>query len=1338
MSLEELERELKAQLGPPVTVSSPKEVGAVWRLNGFEVAICRDPVPARSRRRLWKEREGGRGLPLLLVIPDPMDALRLAVVGPRESAAEPRSLRGVDLARVIVEYSSLAPNAAARALEAALEHLGRAAVPGVLVHGLLTDHYIRRRLNARPERAELAVIAEPALKGKGWQQRLSALGYDVRQEPRHGYVAYRDGQAIAVVHAYSSASLFSRMDESGRLPEGVLISDCEARGVPWGMLAAGDQIRLFETRPLRGAATDRWLELDAANLEPERAYLLGLLAPASLRPGGVLSRLLDDAKDFGTQLRERLDDQIRKFALPDIARGLGDWLVASEGADLHGPDVRREVQQATYTLLFRLLFVLYAESAGYLPYERSAAYRRNALRTLCNEARERLDRADARSTYLWDRLRALTNALRNGDKSMEVPPYNGSLFAPDGLAGAALLERASISDTHLAPALDALGFDYTGGDDAGLDYADLEIAHLGAIYEGLLALRLSLADQTYRWDDKRDRFVPDESPGEYGVAAGQLFFQTEAGGRKGAGVYYTRQEVVRHLVNQAVLPALEEHLEQVQRVVAQDPAAAARLLFRFRVLDPAMGSAHFLVDALDVIADRVQKFLATTPLPQTGAYLDDLRAEAGASAELVEDGRLLRRLLLKHCIYGVDLQEMAVELARVALWLASFVPGLSLAYLDHNLQQGDSLVGVANPSIFSRSSGGRTAAAALWAQPAGPLDQVLERAGKLALEMTDMPDRTPAEVRQSKEKSEELDRILSGARRAFGLWTAEAFGVAGARKELDRADAIIRGEVDDPKARALLEKAQKEGEQRHFFHWPLAFPEVFHPSSERNPGFDAVIGNPPWEEITIEELGFFALHDPGLRGLTAETERRTRIERLLARYPELHDEFEARKLEIEVQRSFFRPENGYEIQGSGDLDLYELFCERYQALARAGGRIGVVQPRSTFLAAGSRGFRRWLLGSCSLDRVDFLLNAGRWAFDMEPRYTIALMAVRVSPPPKGAAVTVSGPSAGLEEFLSNAQGPGVRILLDDLARWTPTPLGDPSGEPSWEVPLLPTHDHARVLARMRRGPRFDRWAQAHGGVFPVRELDETNHRRYFRHKRGLPVWKGRSFDQYDPHGRDPAGYADWDEVLAFLQQKRLSARSGFAARFPRVVLSDPATHPVHRSRVAFRDVSRATDSRTVRACLGPPRTPLTNKAPYLVFPGGDAREQAYVLGVLNSLPFDWQARRFVETTLNFFILNLLCLPPEDSVDMAGIARRAARLSCADSRFAEFAGAIGVPCGPLTREERDALRAEIDALVARAYGLTADDLEIVFSDFTLDAVSPEYRALVRRKFEELVP
>jgi len=271
---------------------------------------------------------------------------------------------------------------------------------------------------------------------------------------------------------------------------------------------------------------------------------------------------------------------------------------------------------------------------------------------------------------------------------------------------------------------------------------------------------------------------------------------------------------------------------------------------------------------------------------------------------------------------------------------------------------------------------------------------------------------------------------------------------------------------------------------------------------------------------------------------------------------------------------------------------------------------------------------------------------------------------------------------------------------------------------------------------MRRGPRFDAWAAAHGHVFPATEIHESQQKRYFRHRTGASVWKGRSFDQFDPHGREPAGYAQWDELMRLLQNKRLSPRSGFAARFPRRVLGDPATHPIQSARVAFRDVSRATDSRTVRACLVPPQTPLTNKAPYLVFPSGGPSSEAYVLGVLNSLPFDWQARRVVETNMNFFILDLLCFPPEEAVDAQGIAQRAARLSCVDDRFNAYAAAAGVAFGRLPTEDRQSLRAEIDALVTRAYGLTADDLEVVFSDFTTDAVPSGYRALVKAKFAEL--
>lgn len=1155
-----LEQELTQHLGRPIPVTSP-DVSYTWRLRGFEVALTSSPIPPASVRRVWREREAGRGVPLLLVMATPSGD-DVAVAGPREPAgAAPQVVRLADFLRLLDEGKAAAnPNAATRQLSDALDHLKRSPVPGVVVHGLLTDHYLQRRLQQRPERAQLAEAAQPGIRPMGWQARLTALGYEVRQAP-HGYLAVHHGRTLALVHPYADPGAFSRMDDSGRLPEGHLIAECEQQGAPWGILAAGDRLRLFQTRPDRGAATDRWLEVDAANLELERTHVLGLFAPPALQDGGILSQLLDDARNFGAELKDRLDRQIRLFALPHIAQGLGDWLVAAEGRDLADPPTRREIQQATYTLLFRLLFILYAESAGYLPYDRSDNYRHRSLRTLCNEARQSLDRADPRSAGLWRDLTSLCAALRTGSTTFDVHAYNGSLFHENELPGAALLERASITDAHLAPALDAIGFDYEGGDEAGLDYSGLEIGHLGAVYEGLLALRLSVADQSYRWDEKRDRFIPDPEPGDSGVAAGQLFLQTEAGGRKSAGVFYTRQEIVRHLVSNSVLPALEEHLAQVRARAAQDPAAAARLLFRFRVLDPAMGSAHFLVDALDVIADRVQTFLAETPLPAVRTLLDELRAEAGASHETVEDGRLLRRLLLKHCIYGVDLQEMAVELARVALWLASFVPGLALSYLDHNLQQGDALVGLANFELLAPpTADGRARAGSMWTDPNGPLGQALRRASELAQELSDMQDRTPAEVAESRRKSAELEQMVAGARRAFNLWTAEPFGVKGARDALLDAQAILSGQMAGGLA-DLARSSAAEASTRHFFHWPLAFPEAFHSSSERQPGFDAVVGNPPWDEITVEELGFYALHDPGLRGLGSGPEQRHRIAALLARFPELQTEFEARRREVEVQRGFFRPENGYAIQGAGDLDLYELFCERYQSLARTGGWIAVVQPRSTFLAKGSRGFRRWLFGNCTVQRIDFLVNSRRWAFDMEPRYTVALVAVRVSAPPKGALLHLTGPAPSLTAFHQSIGGSPVMVALDDLARWTPCPSGDLSDKPTWEVPLLPTQDYALVFAKFRHGPSFATWQASHNGVFAATELHETQQRGFFSHATGIAVWKGESFDQYDPHGRGPAGYARWDDVSAFVQGKRTSRHSSFKGKFPEPVLRDPMTHP---------------------------------------------------------------------------------------------------------------------------------------------------------------------------------
>ena len=363
---------------------------------------------------------------------------------------------------------------------------------------------------------------------------------------------------------------------------------------------------------------------------------------------------------------------------------------SGHGLDSRKDSERLELQRAALTLLFRLLFVLYAEGSRLLPTD-NATYRHRSLSALVAEAHATRPRLSGASTSLWSGFATLVRALRTGNPAWGVPAYNGALFADTGFEGAALLERLELDDPHFAQVLTAVGLDSETG--RGVDYSSLEIGHLGHIYETLLSLQLAVADRDLSYDAGRDRYVADTGSPE--VASGSLLWQTHEGGRKAGGVYYTPVSLVQHLVRQAVLPAFERHLGGVRRTAETDPRRAAEQLLDFAVLDPACGSAHFLVQVTEQLAERTVVFLAETPLPAIKEALDRLRSQARPGSEAT-DVTLLRRLILKHCVYGVDISPMGAEIATLSLWLASFVPGLSLAYLGRNVVVGNSLIGVAS------------------------------------------------------------------------------------------------------------------------------------------------------------------------------------------------------------------------------------------------------------------------------------------------------------------------------------------------------------------------------------------------------------------------------------------------------------------------------------------------------------------------------------------------------------------------------------------------------------------------------------------------------------------
>ena len=1022
-----------SQTGPSATA---------WETPSYHLLWTDDTVSDVDLRRLWEARKGRQPYPVVLLAPSDDESM-LKVTGPQDS----RPLRELPVGRVVdlLETSRrLATREAASFLAREFSRLEEAVVPGLRVKDLLTPHFLRERLRwpVNEQRLSRAVEHMAPTGSTAWRSLFQRMGYQVQQLPQRGYLLRYDDAPIAVVHPLSDASRFSRLTDNGELPEGMVLADCAQHGAHWGVLTAEGRYRLFQRRPPVGPATGQHVEIDLGELERKDRLYLGLLAPEALKENGWLTGWVGEAKDFGEELRKGLEERLIKDALPSIARGLGEWL-ESQGANLSDREQLRQIEEAALTLVFRFMFLLHTEARGYLPIG-SAAYRPHSARQLAEDSRMAQSSFSRKATQRWDRLRTLVRMVRTGDRSAGVPAYNGSLFAASGFPGSDMLEQAEIADIFLAPALTSIAYETGKPDAPGLDYAGLQIGHLGAIYEALLTLRLTRAPEDLAYDPKQDVFRPVRAGEQPEVTRAQLYYQAEAGGRKAGGVFYTRHEFVDHLLNHSLLPALDDHLEGVKRVVDRDPNGAARQLFDFSVVDPAMGSAHFLTAALDMIADRIELFLAEVGgLPGIAQQLSELSQDSGQVVQQPEDGDLLRRLILKRCIYGVDLSPMAVEVANVTLWLASFVPGLALSYLGSNLKCGDALIGVADPLVVGASDSPMFTGQAV--------SEAMTRAANLQRKLAENPDRTPDEVKRSEELSSDLHGATAGLRCAFDLWAAEPLGLDGARHTLETyADAIIAiDEGKTAKIASLMTGASRTATHYRFFHWPLEFPSVFH---RDRPGFDVVIGNPPWNKVKFEMPSFLALHDPGIRGLRSGLDRDARAERLFKQIPDLRQEAENTKRKIEEQREFFRPENGYSIQGSGDTDLYKLFCERYVSIARNKGSMGVVLPRVAFLNDGSRGFRRWFFRKCRPSRVDAIVNTGRWAFNIHPQNpTISLVTAQVGAQGTGSLI-VTGPSHSEEEFASCISGSGVQVDLASLASWTPAPESDRVKEPTWELP----------------------------------------------------------------------------------------------------------------------------------------------------------------------------------------------------------------------------------------------------------------------------------------------
>lgn len=1284
-----------------------------------EVELAEAPTPTRLRQA-WNTRRAGNPRPVI-VFAHTTDGIVLC--GPDGS---PPPVATVDLAvaeRIFRRILDEPPTQARlRAIALLSRAQGSGDVPGFRNRSLVSTHYVTNVLPRQAGRdwTDAAAYGSEAL-GKVGEELVRALGYGLTAiGPQEFQV--RDGdETVAVVHVYTDGTSLDRVGAGQSAPPAShALKRARELGLDHALLVAGSLLRIYSLRGEEtldeGVASVAYVEFDTDLLPVEHAQLLGALAaPDALRRDGRLSRIRTESGRYAVELRERFTKRLYEEVVDLLIRGLHD---SAKRADLSPLPNEDRLYRATLVLLFRLLFLLYAEDRNLLPMQQSV-YRARSITEMVRSAAATVNdphrRFDAHATSIWTDLRQLFTAVHDGNADWGVPPYDGGLFADVGGLDDGLLAAIELPNAVIGQALHLLGWDESDGEAGKVDFGDLGVRQIGTIYEGLLSYEVAFAATNLRIDRRAEgepyvETQPEEQPD---VLAGTPHIRSPKGGRKATGSYYTPVFAVERLIDQAVRTELEDHVAAIGG--AMDVPVTN--LFDFRVCDPAMGSGHFLVAALDAMTDGFSVHLAAHPneavtaeLTRARERLNDVGRRYGAPdlGEQVADLDLLRRMVLKRCVYGVDLNPMAVELGRLGLWLHSLVPGLPLSYLGHNLQHGNSLVGIGahHPSI------------GLLAYPAEA------KARDAASAIASITDLELGEIAASEQRQHELREATDGLHSLYDLVASAPLRDAdGGLAEL-YAEEIVAGR---PPAQFASDIAGARALARELdvFHWRIAYPEVF---LRDRPGFDVMLGNPPWEEPRVEELEFYARFIPGLYRAPTAGERDKKIAEFAELHATVRERYERDRSEgLAISRYLTAT---YELVSSGNADLYKAFAERFLDLVRNHGRLGVVLPRSAFAGEGTTPFRDALFSRTASVDIDVVLNNRQWMFpDVHPQYTIMLVTALVDAAAPSQ-VSVAGPAANREAF-DDMGAERINWTLEELR----------SAIPDLSIPLLGSHRLAAIFKRIVIShPPF---SSGKGGwrALPWGELHGTKDRksgllRDPNSASGWPVYGGSSFDLWQPdlwrREGQPPFVLEPDAGLEEIQRKRMRSDI-WRANFRAEIIRDPRTLPMLRPRILFRKVTRATDSRTVRACLIPPETFAHEAAPSLIWPSGDEADEAFLLGVMCSLPFDWLARRRVEVNLNHFILNSLPVPRTTRVDprWARVVSLAGRLACVDNRYAEFAGTIGVEHGPVDPAAKAVMIAELDAVVAHLYDIARDELEELFEDFpaTEAGISPGHRAAI---------
>ena len=1061
--------------------------------NAIEVAVASSPSrPGRTELlETWKERHAKRATPVLVVVLHPEGASLCGASG-----EEPPIYTDSDVSRIerLCRETLAQPDrhAALRFLTQALPSL-ETDLPGINNEGLLAFHALRAWQNGGQASkcwAEANTKARNAC-DKRDADLLGELGFQIeRIDNLTSLLRGGDRRMALAVMLRESESPEAGNDRFNSLsPVSYALKKADDEDLAWVILTQGNRLRLYATEVAAGVGrrgrTETYIECQPNLLADEHLPYLWLLYSAeALAPEGSLHQILKDSQRFAGDLAERLRERIYDHVVPLLAKGI----VEAQNIEAPSPEDVECIYEMALTVLFRLLFTAYAEDRDLLPYRSNEAYRRRSLKQKAQELAEGLAKNTpvAEGDAHWHEVVRLWRAIATGNPEWDVPAYNGGLFSDDSdvsPSGAALASIALPNESFETALRYLLVIETSEGNPGPVDFRSLGVREFGTIYEGLLESELALAETDLILKGQKQKsewvYVPAQESDTPDVVKGEVYLHNRSGVRKSSGSYYTKPFAVEHLLDGALEPALEDHFSRLDDL---DDTDAAEAFFDFRVADIAMGSGHFLVAAIDRIEKRMADYLADRNLVGVNRELGLLRAaavkELGASADAadIEDGRLLRRMIARRCIYGVDLNSLAVRLAQLAIWIHTFVPGLPLSFLDHNLVHGNALVGVGDLDEIKARFGKAAEESSLFEIDT---ESLLGAASKPLKRLANVNDATLADIAAARKAMQEAQHAIRDTENLCDIMTAQQISesekVQGFRFE------DWNNSKHDPETLELAEVARQDLSGLSPFHFPVAFPEVF---LRKRPGFNVILGNPPWQEVTVEELAFWARHFPGLRGLT-KAEQEAKVPRLRKERPDLVKLYETELGQMKRLRKILVNET-FPGMGTGDPDLYKAFCWRFWDLSVAeGGHIGIVLPRSAFSAKGSEKFRKTIFKKSEQVDVTALKNRKGWVFDnVTPQYSVCLVCITRGQP-ISKSIRLCGPFTSREAFRIGINEKVPSFDHEEVLAWNDTV----------SLPLLPDLDSVSVFAQIRKAPRLDLDIGGGGGIAwrarPDREIDAT-------------------------------------------------------------------------------------------------------------------------------------------------------------------------------------------------------------------------------------------------------